>query len=351
MPAWRNSVLGSDATTLDAIGVIRNGGFEIAVVTDGDDRLAGTITDGDVRRALLRGLDFETPAAEIMNAAPLTAGEDTDREWIKDQMLTRKLRQIPLVDAEKRIVGLAHLRDFTAGDDGRDNRVVLMAGGLGERLRPLTNATPKPLLSIGDKPLLQRILESFIAEDFRHFYMSVNYKAETIKDMFGDGARWDADIRYLEEDRKLGTAGALQLIKERPDAPLIVMNGDLITKVSFRDILDYHNQQEAAATMCVREYDLQVPFGVVDLDGNEIRAIDEKPVHRFFVNAGIYVINPDVIDLIPEGAYKDMTELFDTLIANGKKVTAFPIHEYWLDIGRADDLKRANLDFQNGTGT
>jgi len=349
MPNWEESLLPIHATTREAVAVLNTGGLEIAVVVDDDRMLKGTITDGDVRRSLLRGCNMDTPVREIMNADPLVAAVGTDGDALLKLMNGPKLRQIPLLDAARRVSDIAHIRNLTPPVETRDNWVVLMAGGLGERLRPLTAATPKPLLSVGDRPLLQRIVESFIKENFRKFYMSVNYKAETIKDLFNDGAEWNATIRYLEEERKLGTAGALQLIPERANEPVIVMNGDLITKVSFQDILDYHIQQEASATMCVREYDLQVPFGVVDLDGNRIRAIDEKPVHRFFVNAGIYVVNPEVIDLIPKDQPLDMTELFDMLIARGMNVTAFPIHEYWLDIGRIDDLKRANLDFDNGT--
>jgi len=223
-----------------------------------------------------------------------------------------------------------------------------LAGGLGSRLQPLTEDKPKPLLSVGDKPILETILESFVEQNFRRFYISVNYKADAIKEHFADGGKWNAEIRYLEEEPRLGTAGALDLIPERPELPLLVMNGDLLTRVNFQDLLDYHRDQKAEATMCVREYDFQVPFGVVEIDDHNIRSIDEKPVHRFFVNAGIYVLEPGLIDLIPKGEYFDMTDLFARALEKGYETQAFPIHEYWLDVGRIDDLDRANHDYQNG---
>jgi NDP-sugar pyrophosphorylase family protein len=221
-----------------------------------------------------------------------------------------------------------------------------MAGGLGKRLRPLTDEMPKPLLSVGNKPLLQNILESFVHQHFSHFFISVNYKADSIKNYFGDGSQWGIDIRYLEEDKRLGTAGALRLIAERPNAPVIVMNGDLLTRVNFRDLLNYHVERGSSATMCVCEYDVEVPFGVVEINGYQIEKIIEKPIHRFFVNAGIYVIDPDLFDMIPIDTYLDMTSFFDKMIDAGKKTAVFPIHEYWLDVGRVADLDRADFEFE-----
>ena len=348
MPDWRNALIPVEATIQDAIKTINDGGYEIALVTDAGEKLLGTITDGDIRRALLDGLDIGGSVEKIMNPAPLTALEITGEADIKKKLNSNLLRQIPLVNDTGQIVGLAHIRDLTKPVEARDNWVVLMAGGLGERLMPLTEQTPKPLLTIGDKPLLQTILESFVEQNFRRFYISVNYKADAIKDHFGDGKDWGVEIRYLEEDQKLGTAGALRLIPEPPTAPMVVMNGDLITKIHFQDLLDYHDQQGARASMCVREYDFQVPFGVVGIKGNRITSIDEKPVHRFFVNAGIYVLDPALIDRIPAGVNHDMTELFETLIKDGDDTTVFPVHEYWLDVGRIDDLDRAKRDFKNG---
>ena len=348
---WKNSLIPDGATIRDAIKIINDGGFEIALIADTEETLLGTVTDGDIRRGLLDGLDINAPAEKIMNREPLIASPDTDHNGLLEKMNSKLLRQIPLVDEARRVVGLAHIRDLTKPIKTRDNWVVLMAGGLGERLMPLTEETPKPLLTIGDKPLLQTILESFVEQNFRQFYISVNYKAEAIKAHFGDGNQWGVEIRYLEEDRRLGTAGALRLIPEPRSAPLIVMNGDLITRINFQDLLDYHKQQNSNATMCVRQYDFRVPFGVVGIDGNRITSIDEKPVHRFFVNAGIYVLDPNLIDCIPADANHDMTDLFETFIVSGKGTTVFPVHEYWLDVGHVDDLDQAKRDFENGLCT
>lgn len=351
MPDWKNTLIPADATIREVIETINSSGFEISLVIDRDEKLLGTITDGDIRRGLLQGLGMEAPAGQLMNEKPLVAPPDMSREGLLEKMNGEVIRQIPLLDDNRRVVGLAHIRDLTPPMESRENWVVLMAGGLGERLKPLTEATPKPLLSVGDKPLLQTILESFVEQNFRRFYISVNYRADAIKDHFGDGAKWNVEIRYLEEDERLGTAGALKLIPEPPTGPLIVMNGDLITKINFQDLLDYHDQQGSQATMCVREYDLQVPFGVVGIEGNIIESIDEKPVHRFFINAGIYVLDPDLIGLIPGDENYDMTELFEATIAMGKDVIAFPVHEYWLDVGRMDDLDRARLDIEKNFGS
>ena len=345
---WQNAMIADDATIRDAIKTINDGGYEIAIVVDEIGTLLGTVTDGDIRRGLLDGLDMSTPAKTIMNREPLYASAETGPEDLLKIMNGKLLRQLPLLDEALRVEGLSHIRELTQPIEARDNWVVLMAGGLGERLMPLTENTQKPLLTIGDKPLLQTILENFVEQNFRRFYISVNYRADTIKDHFRDGKAWGVEIRYLEEDRRLGTAGALRLVPERPNAPMIVMNGDLITRINFQDLLDYHDQQAARATMCVREYDFQVPFGVVGIDTNRIKSIDEKPVHRFFVNAGIYVLAPGLIDRIPADANYDMTDLFKDVIADGEDTTVFPVHEYWLDVGRIDDLDRAKRDFENG---
>lgn len=348
MPDWRKSIIGPDAVIGDAVRALNTGGFEIGLVADSSRKLLGTVTDGDVRRGLLRGLDMSAPVSGIMNSKPVTVAPDATHDTLLKKMTTDLLRQIPLVDGGGRVVGLVHMRELTPPIESRDNWVVLMAGGLGERLRPLTQDTPKPLLSVGAKPILESILEGFVEQKFRRFYISVNYKAIAIKRHFDDGRRWNVEIRYLEEETRLGTAGALKLIPELPQSPLLIMNGDLVTRVNFQDLLDYHEQQKSMATMCVRQYDIQVPFGVVGINGNKIQAIDEKPVQRFLVNAGIYVLEPDLIELIPAGENFDMTDLFTRVVANEHDTAAFPIHEYWLDVGRLDDLQRANLDMANG---
>lgn len=333
-----------DANLADAIRVINESRYQICLVTNSEKKLVGTITDGDVRRALLRSEPMTALASNAMNAQPFSVTPEVADNKVLAICRERVLRQIPIVNTNGQVIGLHHIDEFSPSAQTQENWVILMAGGAGTRLRPLTENSPKPLLTIGKKPLLEGILENFLQQGFFHFFISVNYLAESIKDHFGDGAKWGAHITYLDEDKPLGTAGALQLLPEKPTAPVIVMNGDLVTKVDFRDVLDFHSTQSSVATMCVREYDFQVPFGVVETHDAMIKKIDEKPIHSFFVNAGIYVIEPEVLDVVPRDKKFDMTELFDQLIQNAKPVAAFPIHEYWLDIGRPDDFHRANID-------
>lgn len=343
--SWDKVLIPPGASIHDAIEAIDRGSLQICLVVDTERRLLGTVTDGDIRRAILAGMDMGAPAEGIMYRTPHVGREGDAKETLLARMAAEKIRQIPLLDAEGRVVGLAYIEDLLSPPKARENWVVLMAGGMGTRLRPLTESAPKPLLTVGDKPLLETILESFIEQNFKRFYMAVHYRADMIRDHFGDGSKWDAEIRYIEEEKRLGTAGALRLIPERPQSPMIIMNGDLLTRVNFQHLLDYHRQHGSKATMCVRAYDFRVPFGVVQIEDSRIKGIDEKPLHSFFVNAGIYVLEPEVIDRIPEGQLYDMTTLFEGIIKSEDATAVFPIHEYWLDVGRMDDLDQANKEF------
>lgn len=345
MRPWSSSRLSQDGTVNDAIRVLETSTVKIVLVIDGENRLKGTVTDGDIRRGLLRGISLAGPVSQVMRTA-FTAGRPEDGpERLRELMAHNDLRQIPILDPEGRVVGLVTSKDLAGSGRVRDNWVVLMAGGLGQRLRPLTEDVPKPLLTVGRKPLLETILETFLAHDFRRFYISVNYKAEMIKAHFGDGANWSCDIRYIEENERLGTAGALALLPEAPVKPLVVMNGDVLTTVNFTSLLDFHAEHKSAATMCVREYDFQVPYGVVLIEDHRITGIAEKPVHTFFVNAGIYALDPETVARVPRNQPCDMPDLFARVIADGKTTAAFPIREYWMDIGRLDDFQRANGDY------
>jgi dTDP-glucose pyrophosphorylase/predicted transcriptional regulator len=344
MKDWKKVLVSPDASIRDAIRIIDQGALKIALVVDGENRLVGTVSDGDVRRGILGCCDLESAVSGIMNSSPSVAGKNDGREKILALMRQKQIHQIPLVDEEGVLIGLEVI-DSLLNMGRRENWVVLMAGGLGSRLKQLTAGTPKPLLMVGDKPILETILDNFIEHGFSRFFISVNYKSEMIEEYFGDGSRWGVRIEYLREDRKLGTAGALGLLPEKPSAPVLVMNGDLLTKVNFRHLLDFHTEQLSFATMCVREYDFQVPYGVVRLDRHRLLSIEEKPVQRFFVNAGIYVLDPDVLEAIPHSAYLDMPSLFGDLVARKKETAVFPIREYWLDIGRMDDFERAQADF------
>lgn len=344
MNEWRKAVVPADAPLSEAIRHIDSAGCQLAIVLTDDGRLAGLVSDGDVRRAILRGCDLKTPTSEVMNPNATTALTTTPKEELLALMRRKVLRQIPLVNAEGVVTGLATVDDL-AGVVERPNWVVLMAGGMGTRLRPLTESTPKPMLHVSGKPILENILQSFIDQGFRKFFLSVNYMAEAVREHFGDGRNWGVHIEYLAEKKRLGTAGALSLLPGHPDDPFIVMNGDLLTRVRFDNLLHFHTEHGAAATMAVREYDFQVPYGVVRLEGSSVKAIDEKPVHRFFVNAGIYALSPHVLAKVPRDAFFDMPTLFDSVLADGGRVSAYPVREYWLDVGRLEEFERAQHEW------
>lgn len=344
MRDWRELLVSPKTTILDTMKQIDQTALQIALVVDEEYKLLGTVTDGDVRRGILKGIPLNEPISRIMNTNPSTLSEESSFNNIKRMFKKKKLRQIPLVDKNNRIIDLL-FSDTLLDNVALDNWVVLMAGGLGTRLKPLTENVPKPMLTVGSKPILQSILENFIDFGFHQFFFSVNYKKELIKNYFGNGLKWGISIDYLDENQRLGTAGALSLFKEKPTKPIIVMNGDILTKVNFQQLLQFHEENKSIATMCVREYNYQIPYGVVRTDGTNLSSIEEKPTETYFVNAGIYIINPEALEHIPNGEFYDMPTLFETLIEKNKKTSVFPIREYWIDIGRMNDFERANMEF------
>lgn len=341
---WKKSVIMSKVSIRDTLQAMDMSALQIAFVVDESNHLLGVVTDGDVRRSLLRGEELSTPVERIMNNHPITAQQRADRAELLRLMKAKTVRQIPLVDEEKHLVGLVQMEELLYRPQ-RENAVVLMAGGLGTRLRPLTDKIPKPLLKVGAKPILETILESFLDAGFHRFYFAVNYKSQMIEDYFGDGSRFGAEIEYLHERKRMGTAGALFFLPELPKEPILVMNGDLLTKVDFGELLDYHIEQGAAATMAVREYSYQVPYGVIDFDGERIEGIREKPSYSFFVNAGIYALSPEAVARVDKEEFFDMPQLFNALVEAGQKTTVYPVREYWLDIGRMDDFERAQAEY------
>lgn len=334
-----------DKTIREAIEAIDRGTMQIALVVDESGLLLGTVTDGDIRRAILIGKTLADSIDGIFNTKPTKGFINQPKEDILQLAIINGIKQIPMVDEAGILVGIEYIDDYLRKSE-KPNTVVLMAGGLGTRLRPLTENMPKPMLKVGTKPILETIIEGFCRYGFRNFYLCVNYKSELISQHFEDGARLGANIRYIQEPKRLGTAGALSLLPELPKEPIIVMNGDLLTNINFEHLLNYHLTADAVATMCVREYDFQVPYGVVAMEGATIQAIVEKPVHSFYVNAGIYVLSPEAISLIPQDTAFDMPQLFQNLIDADKKICSFPIKGYWLDIGRSDDFDRANNDYE-----
>lgn len=338
-------LIGKDVSVYDAIKAINNGAKQIVFVIDQAQRLLGTVTDGDIRRGMLQKIALEDCVQKVMNQKPLLLKHTEERERIVELMQKHSVHQIPVVDAEGHIIKLEFLDDLLKPKETEEIPVVLMAGGLGTRLHPLTQDTPKPMLPVGGRPLLENIVNNFVKQGYRRFYISVNYKAEIVQNHFGDGSAFNAEIQYIEENKRMGTAGALSLLPERPKTPIIVMNGDLLTAVNFNQLTKFHREHESLATMCARDYSIQVPYGVIETDGVYLKQIVEKPIHRFMVNSGIYVVSPEALDLIPHEEYFDMPQLFNKILENKSKASVFPIHEYWLDIGKFDDLEKAQNEF------
>lgn len=343
--SWRKTVIKKDATIKQACEILDASALRIVLVVDENEKLLGVVTDGDVRRALLKHFSFEIPVSEIMNAQPKTA----KNFWSRHDLLTlfhqHQLLQAPLVDEENKVIGLINLQDLSRKQK-YDNPIFLMAGGFGTRLRPLTNNCPKPMLKVGDRPILERILMHFVEAGFYRFYISTHYLPDKIQDYFQDGKQWGINIHYVHEEQPLGTGGALGLLPhDELDQPIFLMNGDLLTTLDLLEFLEFHQSQSGIATMCVRSYDHQIPYGVVTAEGAQVRTIVEKPVLNFFINAGIYLLEPAVVKSVAPGTYIDMPTLLEREVAGGSIVNIFPIHEYWLDIGRVDDYKAANEDF------
>ena len=329
----------------EVLAVIDRGAAQIALVTDEDQRLLGTITDGDSRRALLSGFPMTACAEEVMHrgfrSLPATATEEEALSLMRREVI----HQIPALDDVGRIVHLFRLEELIKPEP-RSNPVIIMAGGKGRRLGQLTSECPKPMLPVRGKPILEIILEQCIDAGFRDFYFSVNHLKEQIQNHFEDGAYWQANIQYLEEDKPLGTAGALSLLPTMPDHPLLVLNGDVLTRVDYKRLLQFQLEHESAATLCVREHTTQIPYGVVRMDDITVQAMQEKPVLSHYVNAGIYLLDPGLLELVPSDQFFDMPQLIEEAIAQGHRVSAFPIHEYWLDIGLPETLDRAHQEWQ-----
>lgn len=330
------------STIREAMEAIDRGAVAVALVVDEEECLVGTVTDGDVRRALLRGATMDDAISKIVTRAPVVAGPETDRTEILDLMRAHRIEQVPIVTADGRLLGLHFMRDLLGGVD-RPNWAVIMAGGRGTRLRPYTSEIPKPMLPVAGRPILERLVLFLAGAGIRRVFLAVNYKAEMIEEHFGAGEDFGCLIEYLHEDpdRPLGTAGALAFL-EAPDHPLIVMNGDLVTQFSVGELLEHHSRNECAATIAVREYVHQVPFGVIRESGTGFaEGLTEKPAQSWLVNAGIYVLEPEVLERIPRDQRIDLPEVIDDLIRSDARVGAWRVHGEWLDVGTPGDLGRA----------
>ena len=343
MTDWKSLLIYPEDTLNDAIRLLNKTGKRILLVVNDDNVLQGIVTDGDIRRALIRKLPMDSKIKALMNNNPIKALIPYSREKVLNAISSKNLLHMPIVNNDGVLCGLETLQELIE-KPSYNNPVFLMAGGFGSRLHPLTKETPKPLLHVGNKPLLETILKQFIDAGFHNFFISIYYKSEMIKKYFGDGSAWGVSIQYVHEEKPLGTAGALGLLPDNlPDLPLIMMNGDLLTKVDFEHLLHFHNQNSGVATMCVRQYDFRIPYGVVEINDYRVVDIKEKPVHKYFVNAGIYVLERNLIKKIDGKSRLDMPDFLYKEVRK-KHTNAFPIHEYSLDIGHIHEHERATHD-------
>lgn len=342
---WKDALLSVKGSIQEAIRNLDKTALRIVLVVDDDGRLLGTVSDGDIRRGLLKGLALEASVSNVVHRSPLVVPDQLGREAVKQLLVANKIQQIPVIDEERRVIGL-HVWDELSHSPERENRMVIMAGGKGTRLRPYTENCPKPLLPVAGKPMLEHIVERSKQAGFTHFVMAVHYLGHMIQGYFGDGSKWDVKIEYLLEDRPLGTAGALSLLDPYPDLPFVVTNGDVLTDINYGDLLDFHIRQDATGTMAVRLHEWQHPYGVVQTNGIDIIGFEEKPVARTHINAGVYALDPFALSLLPKGRC-DMPTLFECLQIQKRRTVAYPMHEPWLDVGRPVDLKQAEDEASN----
>jgi len=344
MKSIENITLHKSSTIKEAMQTIDTGAMKIAVVIDEKGRLIGTLTDGDIRRGLLRGLILEDSIESIIQKNPLVAYVNESKEKLLAKTLGKRIYHLPVLDHDGVVVGIEDIEVLLTSQK-KPNYVVLMVGGLGTRLYPLTKKLPKPMIKVGNRPILETIILNFKQYGFTKIILSVNYKAEMVEEYFKDGRDFGVEIEYIYENKRMGTAGALSLMKNKFQESFFVMNGDLLTNVNFEHFLNFHQENKAIATMGVREYEQQIPYGVIHQNNGVIESIVEKPTQRYYVNAGIYILEPEVLEYIPQDQFYDMPTLFETLIQNNKEPLSFPVHEYWLDIGQMKELQQARDEY------
>lgn len=342
---WLQALVTPDVTVQEAIYNLEKSGLQIALAISEDGRLLGTLTDGDIRRAFLRGHTLKSKIDGIIHRNPLVVPPDMGRDIVLQFMSANKIHQLPVVAEDGKVIGL-HLWDTIISPASIPNVMVVMAGGKGTRLRPHTEKCPKPMIEVGGKPMLEHIIERAKLDGISNFILSLYYLGDMIEDYFCDGHKWGVRIEYLREENPLGTAGCLSLIKEQPLLPIIISNGDVLTDIRYTDLLNFHNRQNAMATMAVRQHEIENQFGVVKTKGVDIIGFEEKPIYRSHINAGIYVLNPECLSFLDEGAHCNMPTLFEKVQFNSGRTVVYPMHEPWLDVGRPDDLIQArNMNF------
>ena len=322
---------------------------KIVLIVDDNGYLCGTVTDYDIRQAILKDISFDSPITEIMSKHPIVMSNSLSSEQMDDLIRISGVDYIPIVDAQRRIAGIKFLRDLVRAEKPLDMIAVVMAGGFGRRLMPLTEHTPKPMVTVGNRPLLFIILDQLIAEGFTKAYVAVHYKSEVIIQAVEQIPRYRDLITFILEDKPLGTAGALGLLSELPRQPFLIINADILTQVPLAQMMQYHGRAGNMMTLATKVERHQIPFGVIDTDGARVVTVREKPRLEYRVSIGAYVANPDVLGLIPKGERLDMPDLVLRLIEQEKPVGVFPVHEYWVDVGTPEQRDRAEQDVMSGS--
>ncbi len=332
----------ANKSLIDVLNNLESEDSQIVLIIDSNKKVLGTVSDGDIRRHLITGKTLTTKVSEVMNKKFIFIKKGEKKQKILQLMKEKSINQIPILDESGKILDIVLLKELIEVKDFLDNPVLIMAGGIGSRLRPFTEKCPKPMLKVGEKPILEILIEQFIENGFSNFYISVNYLKEQIIEYFGNGKKWNIDIQYLIEKEALGTAGAISLLPKEIKKPFIVINGDILTKFNMRQMIDFHNKNKSHMTICVREYEINVPFGVIETNGIELKQIIEKPSYKHYINAGVYAFNHEVLKIIPDNKAIDMPNLIEKLQTLNKRITICPIHEYWIDIGRHETFNKAN---------
>ena len=336
---WQKTLLPLKVTIKDVVNLIDKVALRIALITDESNLLIGTVSDGDIRRGLLKGLSLDSPIESIVKRNPIVVSPELSREKVLQIMTSNKIQQVPVINKRNEVIGL-HLWDELNAPTTHENLFIIMAGGKGTRLHPQTINSPKPLLPLAGKPILEHIIDRAKSHGFNNFVIAIHYLGHMIQDYFGDGEKFGVKIRYLNESTPLGTAGALSLLDPKPNSTFIVTNGDVITDINYAEILNFHQHNNASATMAVKGYEWQNPFGVVQTQGLEIIGFEEKPITRSYINAGVYVLEPSSLSFLKKSESCDMPTLLKRLKEESNSLIAYPIHEPWLDIGRPEDLRR-----------
>lgn len=346
MKNWQSIILPPSATIREAMRSLDNGSLRICLIVDSENKLLGTVTDGDIRRALLREANMDDAIAQVMNAQPITASSLSTREQRLQLMNKHDLTAIPLLNENNQVIGLETLHQAMAPEK-LENPVFIMAGGFGTRLQPLTDHCPKPMLRVGDKPMLEHLINQFAELGFFNFYISTHYLPEVIHQHFGDGSKWNVNIHYVHEEKPLGTGGALGLLpNDLPDMPLIMMNGDVLTKLNYAQLLKHHVTNKFDATVCVREDEHRVPFGVIETENQLIVSVVEKPTYRYKINTGIYILSPEIVKSVQPEQRIDLPTVLEQHRLNGKRIGTFTSYDYWLDIGQMKDYQKAQRDIE-----